>query len=428
MLKASLGFPTTILTALRSDGVREGEHEMANDGQLQEVVRRSVDPNAAIEVLPSEGNGVSMSAPIILPLAPRKPERMNIQGEEKSLVSLLEEFAGHWEFTESNCVQYRDIWKRFLPRFQYGANDQQTLLNPDHCVAYDPIVAVRRCYPTSEKSIGISDLPYFIVILNTARDQRPRQENVSSGLQGPDPLQKHLIDKDMIIAEFGDFWLCPNGYPYHRFASLLVAKNPDRKQVYPTPDEISTWMRFSILTKQFVFFNSEHAGASIPQRMHAQVVDPAGIRSEDKEVTYPLLNDKIVRRRSIRKGIDLLDGYGIEALGFRGRDAPHYASLAITKLRDEQGHWYNMMIRQKEVFVVARNAENETSHCIGKKVGAYEMSGVILVGNIEEPLLAKLDLDRVVSGAEIFSQLNYEQISSNIGNATAGLGDLAHKL
>jgi hypothetical protein len=71
---------------------------------------------------------------------------------------------------------------------------------------------------------------------------------------------------------------------------------------------------------------------------------------------------------------------------------------------------------------------NETSHCIGKKVGAYEMSGVILVGNIEEPLMTKLDLDRVVSGADIFSQLNYEQISSNIRNATASLGGLEKRL
>jgi hypothetical protein len=86
------------------------------------------------------------------------------------------------------------------------------------------------------------------------------------------------------------------------------------------------------------------------------------------------------------------------------------------------------MIKEKEVFIVARNAEKETSHCIGKKVGAYEMSGVILVGNIEEPLLEKLDLERTVSGAEIFSQLNYEQISSNIANATAGLSGLEHKL
>jgi hypothetical protein len=243
-----------------------------------------------------------------------------------------------------------------------------------------------------------------------------------------DPLQVNLIDKDMVLAEFDDFYLCPNGYPYHRYASLLVAKSAMRRQEYPTAHEISAWMRFSILTKQYVFFNSPGAGASIPTRMHAQVVDPAGIRCEDREVTYPLLNENIVRRRFVREGIDVLDGYGIEALVLRGRDAPHRASLAIEKLRNEQGHRYNIMIKEKEVFVVPRNSENETSHCIGKKVGAYEMSGVILVGNIEEPLMTKLDLDRVVSGADIFSQLNYEQISSNIRNATASLGGLEKRL
>ena len=46
----------------------------------------------------------------------------------------------------------------------------------------------------------------------------------------------------------------------------------------------------------------------------------------------------------------------------------------------------------------------------------------------EEPLLEKLDLERTVSGAEIFSQLNYEQIASNIANATASLGGLENKL
>lgn len=42
--------------------------------------------------------------------------------------------------------------------------------------------------------------------------------------------------------------------------------------------------------------------------------------------------------------------------------------------------------------------------------------------------MEKLDLDKVVSGAEIFSQLNYEQIASNVANATASLGGLEHKL
>jgi ATP adenylyltransferase/5',5'''-P-1,P-4-tetraphosphate phosphorylase II len=373
---------------------------------------------------------------------PKKPDRMQIIGEDRPLVSLVELFAGIWEISSRNCVEYRERWKQFLPRLQrdasgkpkYDANGQIKIINPEWSVTYDPIVAVRKCYPIRSKPASVSDWPYFIVILNTARDERPRREpkkdssKETEKTKEKDPLQEHLIDRDLIIAQFGKFFLCPNGYPYHRYASLLIAQDPKRQQDCPTPEEIETWMRFSILTKQFVFFNSPGAGASIPTRMHAQVVDPAGIRCEDREVLYPLLNEKIVRRRSVREGIEILNGYGVEALVFQGLDAPYRASLAIKKLKDEQGHSYNIMIKEKEVFVVPRNAQNETSHCIGKRVGAYEMSGVVLVGNIEEPLLERLDLDRVVNGAEIFAQLSYDQISSNIRHATANLGGLERKL
>ncbi|MHC4398326.1 MAG: hypothetical protein ACYTG0_01460 [Planctomycetota bacterium] len=362
-----------------------------------------------------------------LPATVEKPERMEIHGEDRSLEALLEEFAGHWEISDWNRVQYRERWKRFLPKVKRRMEGEETILNADWCVAYAPIVAVRKCYPTNLGACQVKDLPYFVVILNYARDQRPRQDE-SPQANGKDPLQRNLIDKEMIIAEFGSFLLTPNGYPYHRYASLLIAKDHRRRQEYPTPNEIETWMRFSILTKQYVFFNSEHAGASIPARMHAQVVDPEGIRCEDKAVVYPILNDRIVERIPVRDGVDILKGYGIEVLALRGRDAPHRASLAVRKLRDEQGHWYNIMVKEKEVYIAARNAEKETSHCIGKKVGAYEISGVVLVGNIEEPLLEKLDLDRTVSGADIFSQLNYEQIASNIANATTSLGGLEHNL
>jgi hypothetical protein len=366
----------------------------------------------------------------ILPLLVRQPGRIDIHGDQKSLESLIEEFAGLWEISERNSVHYRESWKHYLPKITLDGDGNPVVMNKEWCVAYDPIVAVRKCHPTMHKACLLKDLGYFIVILNTARDQRPRQDlPIAVDIKDEkDPLQRNLIDKGMIISTFGDFYLCPNGYPYHRYASLLIAKSAHRRQECPQPADIEAWIKFSILMKQFIFFNSPGAGASIPARMHAQVVDPAGIRAEDQEVLYPLLNDKITRRRTVRKGIEVLEGYGIEALVLRGRDAPHLASLAVKKLREEHGHAYNIMIKEKEVFIVARNPNKETSHCIGKKVGAYEMSGVILVGNIEEPLLEQLDLNRVVSGADIFTQLSYEQISGNIENATAGLGGIEAKL
>jgi hypothetical protein len=185
-------------------------------------------------------------------------------------------------------------------------------------------------------------------------------------------------------------------------------------------------MRFSMLTRQYLFMNAPGAGAS-QDRLHVQVVDPAAIRYEDAVVMYPILNEQIVTRTHVRPGIEVIEGYGIEALALRGADAPHLASLAIKKIRDE-GHAYSIMIREKEVIVVARNPEKEVSHCIGKKVGAYEMSGVILVGNVYENLMQDIGHSKVVKGNQIFTDLSYDQISSNIKNATASLAGVQYKL
>ncbi len=352
-----------------------------------------------------------------------KPNQIEIYGCEKSLDSLLEKFAGIWEVSAENLVNYRKVWNMYLPKRH--PEDRERILNEEWSVAYNPIVAVRKSYP-NDNNLPLSELPYFIVILNAGRDNRPKQKSTEQKVE--DPLQRNILDKGMIIAEFEDFYLSPNGYPYHHYASLLISKDKNRKQEYPSPGEIEQWMRFSILAKQYVFFNSEHAGASISGRMHAQVVDPEGIRYEDGRVLYPILNDKIMKRIKIKDGIDIVEGYGITALSLKGRDAPYRASLAVRKLRDEHGHWYNIMVNGREVFIVSRNAEKEKSACIGKNCGAYEISGVILVGNIEEPLLEMLDLDRVVDGAVIFSQLSHEQIGSNIANATTGLGGLERYL
>ncbi len=353
-----------------------------------------------------------------------RPARMIIHGDNATLESLLEEFAGHWKVSARNVANYREIWDMYLPK--YDEKKPEHHLNKDWCVTYNPIITVRKCYPSNARSASIDELPYFIIILNAARDLRPKEEKKVES-KGKDPLQENLIDRGMIIAEFDDFYLTPNGYPYHPYASLLIAKDEKREQKYPAPHEIESWMRFSILMKQYVFFNAPYAGASVYNRLHAQVVDPEGIRYENKVAPYPILQKHIMKRISVKDGIDILRGYGIEVLSLKGRDAPYRASHAVKKLRDD-GHWYNIMVNGKEVLIVARNAEKETSKCIGKKCGAYEMSGVVLVGNVEEKLLEQIDLDRVVYGAEIFSQLNYEQIASNISNATIGLGGLERSL
>ncbi len=351
------------------------------------------------------------------------PTKIQIIGEDKTLSSLIEKFPGLWEVADENVVNYRKCWKLYVPK--RDPDNPTTIINQHWCVAYLPIVAIRKCYSAEPGSSNSGVVPYFFILLNAGRDERPSTHKVDT--KESDPLQKNLIERDMILSDFEDFYLCPNGYPYHRYASLLISRDKERMQELPTAREIASWMKFSILTRQYVFFNSPHAGATILTRLHAQVVDPAGIRYEDEEVRYPLLNRQITKRTNIRGGIDRLDGYGIEALVLRGRDAPYRAELVVNKMRN-RGDWYNIMINSREIFVVARNAEKETSECIGKRVGSYELSGVVLVGNIEEPLLDQLDTSRVVSGSEIFSQLGYEQVCSNVADATTALGGLENQL
>jgi len=86
------------------------------------------------------------------------------------------------------------------------------------------------------------------------------------------------------------------------------------------------------------------------------------------------------------------------------------------------------MIWRNEVFVVPRNAANETSQCTGKKIGAYEMSGIIFVGDVDEPLLEQAGLDPVLDDVEIFSQLNYGEISSALAGTAVGLGGLENEI
>src|SRR5438105_2676216 len=78
--------------------------------------------------------------PALLSGVPRKPGRMIIQGEggkeKKSLESLLEEFAGIWEVSDTNRVHYRDLWKQYLPKYN-REGVKETLLNPEWAVAYD---------------------------------------------------------------------------------------------------------------------------------------------------------------------------------------------------------------------------------------------------------------------------------------------------
>ncbi len=361
-----------------------------------------------------------------------KPEPIRIIGEDKSLEAVIEGFPGSWDIIEQNSFMYRTTWKRFLPRTEADGSN-----NFEWSMAYQPLVTVRKAFPTEAILSGKQDvLPYFIVLLNTGRDERPKDEATpKKAPQKKDKLQINLIDRGMVIAEFEDYYLCPNGYPYHRFASLLVHKDPSRREDYseesyrlfgeeaPTEHEksseiitardLGTWMKFSMLTRQFVFFNTYKAGASILNRLHAQVVDPEGIRIEENPIIYPILNPVMTNRRKVREGVSVLEGYSVEALIFSGTDAPYQAAQVARRLQGS-GMAFNVLVNSREIFVVGRNKEKETSHCIGKKVGGYEIAGVMMVGNVEEPLLEKTGLERGINGADVFNYLSFETIGRNL--------------
>jgi hypothetical protein len=357
-----------------------------------------------------------------LSVVPSKPGRIALRGEEETLEQLLEGSVGMTYQCEWNRKEYQQAWEGYLPAYQSKAGAQRVILNPSYCVAACPIVAVRKCYRDHPQSTQ-GGRPYFVVVLNSSRDQRPQ---LASNLTG-DPLEENLISPDRVIAGFGEFVLCPNHYPFHFYSSLLIAKDRLRPQESPTPAELDTLIRFSILTKQYIFFNSRRAGASVFARMHAHVVDPSALLAEGRGVIYPLLNESICERRSVRNDVDVMNCYGIDVLVLRGADAPYRASLAVKKLV-KRGQAYNIMISGAEVFLVPRNPGKEKSRCTGKKIGAYEMSGVLLVGAMEDHSLAQARRDPTLSGVEIFSQLNYAQISATIATAAAPLGDLASEI
>jgi hypothetical protein len=234
--------------------------------------------------------------------------------------------------------------------------------------------------------------------------------------KGEDLLQKNILDRNMLISEVGGFYLTPNGFPYHQYASLLISKEK-REQGKVTPSDITDWIKFSFLTDQYVFFNSIGAGASRPERFHAQVVDPDVIHYEGKTLDYPIRNENVVKKERIREGIYELKGYSMEALIFSGKDAPHQSSRLVSNL-EGYGLAYNVMVCGSEVYVLARNSKRQRSDCIGKNVGGYESSGIILVGNVEEPILGHLGLEKMVHANEIFNELSYETICSNLSAAS----------
>ncbi|MDO8459872.1 MAG: hypothetical protein Q7S74_02060 [Nanoarchaeota archaeon] len=344
-----------------------------------------------------------------------RPSKIEIRGMEKDLGAILDSFVGNWRLKELNRALYRAAWEEYLPIEIY--DEEKKIVetqNEEWTMAYVPRVCVRKVQPrhapqSVRDTSDLNNWPYFILLLNTARDSRPQNPQKDSSEKKEDMLQKNILDKDMIISELEDFYLTPNGFPYHYYASLLISKN-SRPQGNITPDDITTWIKFSFLTDQYVFFNAVHAGASQNQRFHAQVVDPTALRYEIKSLEYPILR---ASQHEIKRDVYSLEDYPVGALIFAGKDAPYNTARLVMQL---EGHNipYNVIVHGEKVYVVGRNAKRERSDCIGKNLGGYEISGVVLVGNVEEDILKKAGLQKVIHGIEVFDELTYEVVRSNI--------------
>lgn len=348
------------------------------------------------------------------------PEQTRLVGMEKDFGAILENFVGAPDLVEINKERYKSKWREFLPVQRY--NEQSKIIEVKHeewSMAYVPEIVIRKVYdPNSGVSVkdptNLENWRYFILVLNSSRDDRP-QVVID---KNEDILQKNVLDKGMIITSTDNFYVCPNGFPYHSYASLMIWKEKGRRQEAVNAEDIIEFIKFSFLTEQFVFFNSISAGASRPERFHAQVVDPRALRFEGRAVRYPILT---FPREHIKNGVYDITDYPTDTLVFIGKDAPYEASRIVSKLEDK-GFPYNIGVRGQEVYVTGRNSKREKSDCIGKNLGGYECSGVVLVGNVEEQLLGDVGLLRMVNASKVFSELNYETLYSNISAASLNKG------
>jgi len=353
------------------------------------------------------------------------PELIELKAiKEKNLGAILDSFVGNWKLINYYKTLIRKKWEEFLPKEIYDEKTRtfQTI-HEGWSMAYVPRVSKRKTIiermPRDRNGIEKqANWPYFILLLNNARDNRP-QEKVP---EGEDLLQKNNIDKGLVIskidggADGSDFYFGPNIYPYDFYASLLISKDK-RPQGRVMKEDIVTWIKFSFLTDFSVFFNSVGAGASRTERFHAQVVDPDTLNCENKIWEYPIKNENLVERVSVGNGVRELRNYPAGALIFSGKEAPGRVSNLIEKIENINNTPYNILVDGTEIYLIPRNRAREKSDCIGKNVGGLECFGEIPVGNIEEPLLGQAGYDKIVHGEDVSSYLKYGIICDNISAA-----------
>ena len=134
------------------------------------------------------------------------PSRLSIAGIDKKLESMIDNFVGNYHIKDINRSAYRRKWEEFLPEQKYNSEKGMSeVYKEPWSIDYVPQVAIRKVYSNEKGEYSsIEDIPYLVMILNSARDNRPKVAIDSK----EDSLQKNVIDKEMIMAELDTFYLC----------------------------------------------------------------------------------------------------------------------------------------------------------------------------------------------------------------------------
>ena len=352
-------------------------------------------------------------------LAP--PQKIVIRGMDESLIEAREAAESTRRKREENRPSYKAKWREFLPTGEENEFERKKWL-----VAYAPKISARKVIsPMFDGNLSPEDLanwPYLVIVMNSARDSRP----MNPAKPGEDILQERVINAGKVIAELFDshlpleqqtgYYLCPNGFPFHDYASLLIS-HPARVQKELTEKDLAEWRKFVCLTGQHLFFNSLGAGASRPERLHAQVIDPDAICYEGKPLIHPLLNDRITGRKKIDNDIYEVQNYPMKSFVFTGLNAHRKAHEYIRQVESKSTP-FNLVIAlngdMPEVYVVPRNAREECLKCTKRRGGGLEALGFLLVGNIEDASLSKLGLNGKITAEEVFNSISYSRARDNL--------------
>ncbi len=337
---------------------------------------------------------------------PNKENRLQIVGSERSLEGVVEGVIILDEEIEENKYNYHQKWKSKYPEKDFDGEFGK--------ISFVPNPTMRICPGNNGE--------YVILMLNQSRDRRPQEKKAES--QDHCKLCENILKQGLIMAQIDDYFITPNGFPYHPFSSLAINRSQNRAQWNALrPEEIATQSKISILLDQYVFFNSIGAGASIKDHQHFQIVDPTVLKMNRRIVPLPILNPDLTAKEKVNSSADVfrLRNYLVDALIFTGSDGPYKAARAVKMLGDINAA-YNVLVNKDEVYVVGRNKARETSICMCRKVGGYEISGVALLGDIEERSGEK---NIHIKGAKIFNNMDYDTVRKNIMNASIPLDSIA---